>query len=68
MSTHRHQPLWIGAVGLVLLPFVLQAVGLTLDTAAVTVILAIAAMGLNLMVGTTGLVSFGHGVWFGIGG
>ena len=68
MSKHRHQPLWIGAVGLVLLPFVLQAVGLTLDTAAVTVILAIAAMGLNLMVGTTGLVSFGHGVWFGIGG
>ena len=31
------------------------------------VILAIAAMGLNLCVGYTGLVSFGHGTWFGIG-
>src|SRR6266851_3756404 len=29
--------------------------------------LAIAAMGLNLCVGYTGLVSFGHGTWFGIG-
>src|SRR5262245_63344206 len=25
-------------------------------------------MGLNLLVGYTGLTSFGHGVWFGIGG
>ena len=24
-------------------------------------------MGLNLLVGYTGLVSFGHGAWFGIG-
>ena len=31
------------------------------------VALAIAAMGLNLCVGYTGLVSFGHGAWFGIG-
>src|SRR4030088_2295518 len=31
------------------------------------VVLAIAAMGLNLCVGYTGLVSFGHGAWFGIG-
>ena len=29
--------------------------------------LAIAAMGLNLLVGYTGLTSFGHGAWFGIG-
>src|SRR5260221_5590305 len=28
---------------------------------------AIATMGLNLCVGYTGLVSFGHGAWFGIG-
>jgi branched-chain amino acid transport system ATP-binding protein len=62
------QPLWVGAVALVVLPLALQAIGLTLDTAAVVVILAIAAMGLNLLVGTTGLVSFGHSVWFGIGG
>ena len=31
------------------------------------VALAIAAMGLNLCIGYTGLVSFGHGAWFGIG-
>ncbi len=31
------------------------------------VILAIAAMGLNLLVGYTGLTSFGHSAWFGIG-
>src|SRR5713226_10617242 len=28
---------------------------------------AIATMGLNLCIGYTGLVSFGHGTWFGIG-
>ncbi len=64
----RHRPLWIGALGLVLLPVVFQAIGLTLDSATVVIILAIAAMGLNLLVGTTGLVSFGHAAWFGIGG
>ena len=35
--------------------------------ASMVVALAIAAMGLNLLVGYTGLVSFGHGAWFGIG-
>ena len=62
------RPLWVGALALTVLPFALQAVGLTWDTSAVVVILCIAAMGLNLLVGTTGLVSFGHSVWFGIGG
>jgi ABC-type branched-subunit amino acid transport system ATPase component/ABC-type branched-subunit amino acid transport system permease subunit len=68
MRDKKHQPLWIGAVGLILLPFVLQAVGLTLDNATVVVLLCMATMGLNLLVGTTGLVSFGHSAWFGIGG
>lgn len=62
------RPLWIGAASLVLLPMVFQAIGLTLDAATVVVILAMAAMGLNLLVGYTGLVSFGHSAWFGIGG
>lgn len=65
---NKHRPLWIGALGLVLLPLVFQAIGLTLDSATVVVILAVAAMGLNLLVGYTGLVSFGHAAWFGIGG
>jgi ABC-type branched-subunit amino acid transport system ATPase component/ABC-type branched-subunit amino acid transport system permease subunit len=64
----KYRPVWIGALALVVLPMALQAIGLTLDTATVVVILAIAAMGLNLLVGTTGLVSFGHSAWFGIGG
>ncbi len=64
----KYRPLWIAAVALVLLPIVLPAVGLTLDNATVVVIVAIAAMGLNVLVGQTGLVSFGHSAWFGIGG
>ncbi|KRH98708.1 branched-chain amino acid ABC transporter ATP-binding protein/permease [Curvibacter sp. PAE-UM] len=64
----KYRPLWVGLVALVLLPLGFQAIGLTLDAATVVVILAMAAMGLNLLVGTTGLVSFGHSAWFGIGG
>ncbi len=64
----KYQPLWIAAAALVLLPVVFQTIGLTLDAATVVVILAMAAMGLNLLVGYTGLVSFGHSAWFGIGG
>ncbi len=64
----KYRPLWIVAAGLVLLPLVLPAAGLTLDNATVVVIVAIAAMGLNVLVGQTGLVSFGHSAWFGIGG
>ena len=63
----RYQPLWIGAAALVVLPLCMHAIGLTTNTASTVVILAIATMGLNLCVGYTGLVSFGHGAWFGIG-
>jgi ABC-type branched-subunit amino acid transport system permease subunit len=68
MFATKFQPLWIGGGGLILLPIVLHAVGLTLDNATVVVLLCMAAMGLNLLVGTTGLVSFGHSAWFGLGG
>jgi ABC-type branched-subunit amino acid transport system ATPase component/ABC-type branched-subunit amino acid transport system permease subunit len=64
----KQRPLWIGLVALLLLPLLLPALGLTVTTATWVVILAIAAMGLNLLVGYTGLVSFGHSAWFGIGG
>jgi len=62
------QPLFVAAVALVALPFAMRLLGLSTDTAATVVILAIAAMGLNLCVGYAGLVSFGHSAWFGIGG
>ncbi len=64
----KNRPLWIGALALVALPFAMPVLGLTLGTATVVVIFAIAAMGLNLLVGYTGLTSFGHSAWFGIGG
>ncbi|MBF0279751.1 MAG: ATP-binding cassette domain-containing protein [SAR324 cluster bacterium] len=41
--------------------------GQTINTATGIIILAIAAMGLNILIGYTGLISFGHAVWFGIG-
>lgn len=58
----------VAAIALCVLPFVMLAVGLTLTTATVLVILSIAVLGLNLLMGYTGLVSFGHAAWFGMGG
>src|SRR6266581_2102391 len=57
----------IAAAGLAVLPFALLAGGLTLTSATDVVIFAIACMGLNILVGNTGLVSFGHGAFFGLG-
>ena len=31
------------------------------------VLLAVVGLGLNVLLGNTGLVSFGHGAWYGIG-
>src|SRR5918997_4990921 len=59
-------PLLIAAVGLALLPFGLDAVGLPLRSSVDAVVFAIACLGLNVLVGYTGLVSFGHGAWFGL--
>uniref|UniRef100_UPI00259833D7 ABC transporter permease subunit n=1 Tax=uncultured Methylobacterium sp. TaxID=157278 RepID=UPI00259833D7 len=55
------------AVALVALPFCLSALGLTLTSATDVVVFAVACMGLNILVGQTGLVSFGHGAFFGLG-
>ena len=48
------------------LPFVLHAIGLGVTSATEVVIFAMACMALNILVGHTGLVSFGHGAWFGL--
>lgn len=64
----KHRTLLITAAALVFTPIFLLGIGLTYDVATVVVLLALAAMGLNLLVGYTGLVSFGHSAWFGIGG
>jgi len=63
----KYKPLALGIAGLAVLPVVMPAIGLTVNTASVVVILAIAAIGLNLLVGYTGLHSFGHSMWFGVG-
>lgn len=63
----KYRPLLIGAAALVLLPVLMPLIGLTVNTATVVVFLAIAVLGLNMLMGYTGLVSFGHGAWFGIG-
>ena len=61
---------WIVIVGLLALPLWALMAGeiftITLTTRAV--ILALAAVGLNIALGIGGMVSFGHAVFFGLGG
>src|SRR6478609_2756208 len=66
MSKRPPIPLLIAALGLLVLPPVLLALGLTMTSATEVVIFAVACMALNILVGHTGLVSFGHGAWFGL--
>ena len=63
----RHRDLVIAAAVLALLPFALGAIGLGITSASEVAIFAMACMALNILVGYTGLVSFGHGAWFGLG-
>src|SRR5262245_18298991 len=63
----KYRPLWIATVSLIVLPFVMHVLRLSVNTASMVVILAIATIALNLCVGYTGLASFGHSTWFGIG-
>src|SRR5438552_4503045 len=59
-------PLLIAALGIFVLPPVLLSLGLTSTSATEVVTFALACMALNILVGHTGLVSFGHGAWFGL--
>ena len=61
-----HVSLIVAALALVTLPFALDFAGLPLRSSIDVVVFAIACMGLNILVGHTGLVSFGHGAWFGL--
>ncbi|WP_375459051.1 ATP-binding cassette domain-containing protein [uncultured Enterovirga sp.] len=60
------RPLLVAAASLVALPFLLDMAGLPLRSAIDVVVFAVACLGLNVLVGHTGLVSFGHGAWFGL--
>src|SRR5204862_196768 len=67
----------VGALGLSLAPYMpaiaalgvglAGLAGVPLRSSIDVVVFAVACMGLNILVGTTGLVSFGHGAWFGLG-
>ncbi|HWQ39132.1 MAG TPA: branched-chain amino acid ABC transporter ATP-binding protein/permease [Burkholderiales bacterium] len=61
----RH-PLAIAAIGIVLLPYFVLATGFTYSTATEIALMAMVALGFNLLLGYTGLLSFGHGLFFGI--
>ena len=67
MVQNSRASLIVAALSLLALPFALDFVGLPLRSAVDVVAFAIACMGLNILVGNTGLVSFGHGAWFGLG-
>jgi ABC-type branched-subunit amino acid transport system ATPase component/ABC-type branched-subunit amino acid transport system permease subunit len=64
VSTPRD--LVVAALALVALPFALGALGMGVTSATEVVIFALACMALNILVGYTGLTSFGHGAWFGL--
>jgi len=66
-AAQKYRPLLLAGLALIALPFALRLLGLSLNTGTMVVILAISTMALNLCVGYTGLVSFGHSTWFGIG-
>ncbi len=66
MTKRPPLPLLLAALGLLVLPPVLLALGLTMTSATEVVTYALACMALNILVGHTGLVSFGHGAWFGL--
>ena len=65
--TATYRPLLLAALAVILLPFLLRWLGLSLNSGITIAAFAVAAMGLNLCIGYTGLVSFGHSTWFGIG-
>ena len=61
----RH-PLLILAIGLIVLPWPVIASGYTWGTAAEIAIFVVVGLGFNLLLGYTGLLSFGHGLFFGL--
>ncbi len=61
----RWGPLSILGVALVALPFAMRAIGMTESLATEIALFALTALAFNLLLGYTGLLSFGHGLFFG---
>lgn len=69
MSIARDKLAWNAVLWLVLLtmPYWMNAVGGYTELACRVVILGLAAMALNFLLGFTGVLSFGHAAYFGLG-
>jgi len=67
LFTTKYRSMLFATIALIGLPFLMLACGQTVNTAITVLALTIAALGLNILIGYTGLVSFGHSAWFGIG-
>ena len=57
---------WLG-LALLALPFLVSAIGMTDVAATKLAIFILVAIGFNVLLGYTGLVSFGHSIFFGFG-
>lgn len=66
---HANRPLRLGVLWLALLsmPYWMAAVGGYTELATRVLVLALAAMALNFLLGFTGVLSFGHAAYFGLG-
>ncbi|MHB8131860.1 MAG: branched-chain amino acid ABC transporter permease [Mobilitalea sp.] len=56
----------VGAIFLLILPRLFKSMGSTMFLATEIFIFAIFALGFNLLLGFTGIISFGHAAWFGL--
>ena len=65
-GTFLRHPLFIAAVALLVLPHVVTGTGFTWGIATEIAIFALVGLGYNLLLGYTGLLSFGHGMFFGL--
>ncbi len=66
IPTAPRHPLVMLALGLILLPWAVAALGYTWGFATEIALLAMVGIGYNLLLGYTGLLSFGHGLFFGL--
>jgi branched-chain amino acid transport system permease protein len=64
----RHAPAIVMPALLVTMPFWMDAIGGYPELASRIVVLGLAAMSLNFLLGFTGVLSFGHAAYFGLGG
>jgi branched-chain amino acid transport system permease protein len=70
MIWSKKEILWIGAVGALFaaLPAVLPRIGSSIPVGTEIMIWGIFAMGFNILLGGTGILSFGHAAFFGLSG